>query len=98
MSGWRVPDNFRSDGCTFAPDRWFGKDLTPACRLHDFLRLYDLVPVEEADRIFYHKLLELGAPRLLARIYWVGVKLLRPFREKPQKLPLWWEQYRRPLE
>lgn len=94
FNGWKVPAAFVSDGCTFVPDSWFGKDLTNACALHDFLRVYDLCPIEQADREFHSFLLFLGAPKLLARVYWIGVKLLRPFREDIKPLPTIWEKYR----
>ncbi len=31
-----IPEDFTSDYCTFCADRWFGVDLRPACRKHDW--------------------------------------------------------------
>lgn len=81
FAGWSVPDDFKSDGCTGAPDSWFGIDLTPACRLHDFLRRhlvwYNIVTVQEADKLLKHHIRALGAPRFLGHFYWLGVKITR---------------------
>ena len=53
FEGWRVPPEFVSDGCTWAPDKLLRVDLKPACVWHDWARR-QLVPftdmtIEEAD-------------------------------------------------
>lgn len=93
FEGWRVPPGFRSDGCTFAPDSWFGRDLKPACVLHDFLRRHGVIPVPEADKLFRRHLIALGAPAWLARIYWLVVKLTRPWFSAVRPLPGNWAEY-----
>ena len=97
FNGWRVPPGFKSDGCTWAPDEWFGTDLKPACILHDFLRRYALVTVQDADRIFHRYLIALGAPRWLARFYWFVVKITRWRFKHTEKLPYDWSEYRTPV-
>jgi len=93
---WTIPKGFVSDRCTWAPDRWFGIDLSPACILHDFLRRYAIVSVREADRELHAQLLALGAPRWLARFYWFAVKVTRPWFRRTQTLPWAWRSYRFP--
>jgi len=93
---WTIPEGFVSDGCTWAPDRWFGVDLSPACLLHDFLRRYAIVTVREADRELHAQLIELGAPRWLARFYWFVVKITRPWFRRTEALPRKWRAYRLP--
>lgn len=102
--GFAVPKEFRSDGCTWAPDRLFGVDLTPACRLHDFLLTYEIVPDRDANNIFRDHLKSLGER-------WIPkTSFTRKFRRQLWAIPvqvyylivrLWWLQpfghRRRPL-
>lgn len=67
-----------SSGCSFAPDKLLGIDLKPACVLHDYLRLYGNMSTKKVDSIFYRHLLYLGAPKWLAFIYWLGVRIASP--------------------
>lgn len=88
-----VPEDFQSDGCTCAPDGLFGHDYRPACRVHDFLRAYAVVSVRDADRYFHRALLDCGAPRWVARLYWFWVKLARPWFARTRELPEAWDDY-----
>jgi len=89
--GWAVPGGFESDGCTWAPDRLFGVDLRPACVWHDWARRhlvhYRRMTVGEADKLFRDYLVQLGAPKWLARVYWFGVKFMRPWFRATRPLP-----------
>ena len=91
FEGWRVPNGFSSDGCTFAPDTLFGVNLKPACVLHDFARRhlvhYRALTVSEADALFRRHLKALGAPSWLATLYWFAVKITRPWFQKTQPIP-----------
>lgn len=96
FDGWRVPPDFNNDGCTFAPD-WVRVNLYPACNMHDFqcrhLVYEGILTVQEADWIFRRHLIHLGCPKLVARLYWIAVKLMRPFREDRAPLPFKWKLY-----
>lgn len=78
-----VPVGFETDYCTFAPDRFFGYDLTEACVAHDYMRRILVVrgelTVQGADWLFRAHLREL-APRWVATLYWLGVKANRLWR------------------
>jgi hypothetical protein len=94
FEGWRVPTNFVSDGCTLAKDgRW-----SDACIMHDFLRRHAIVSKREADAIFYRHLLHLGAGRIRAALYWIGVRITAPFATRTYKLPPEWAEYAKPIE
>lgn len=97
FDGWRVPRDFHNDGCTCAPDRLFGIDLLPACEMHDFQcrhLVHDrYMTVQQADWIFRRHLIALGLPPLVARLYWIAVKLARPWRQDRAPLPLRWQPY-----
>lgn len=95
--GWRVPDGFKSDGCTLAPDSWFGANLKPACILHDFQRRYGLLPIPDADAMLNRHLIALGAPAWLAFLYYLGCVLLRPFFKATMGLPYQWRDYAKPV-
>lgn len=96
FDGWRVPPEFRNDGCTFAPD-WAGVNLYPACNMHDFQcrhLVHDrYMTVQQADWIFRRHLIALGCPPLIARAYWLAVKVMRPFRDDRAPLPSRWQLY-----
>ena len=100
FEGWRTPSDFKSDGCTMAPDRWLTLKgwvhLGDACVLHDFLRNYALTSVKEADAIFRRHLISLGAPLYMAWLYWIMVKKARPYFTRTFILPYKWEEYRTP--
>lgn len=97
FDGWRIPPDFRSDGCTLAPDRLFGIDLRPACRMHDFHRVYLVhdryMTVQQADWIFRRHLIALGCPPIIARLYWLAVKIARPWFMAGKPLPDRWAEY-----
>lgn len=98
FEGWSVPVDFDSDGCTFAPDTWFGVNLKPACVMHDFQRkhvvYYGALTVQEADKLFKRHLRALGAPRLLSHLYWLAVKLARSKFSTTKPMPTTaWNQY-----
>lgn len=97
FDGWRLPPDFRNDGCTCAPDTVFGVDLLPACEMHDFHSRHlvndGYMTVQEADWIFRRHLISLGCPPLVARIYWFAVKIVRPFRNDRAPLPDKWRAY-----
>lgn len=97
FDGWSVPPDFRNDGCTCAPDRWFGIDLRPACEMHDFHARHLVhdryMTVQQADWIFRRHLIALGLPPLVARLYWLAVKLARPWRRDRAPLLLRWLAY-----
>lgn len=100
FEGWSVPDDFDSDGCTFAPDRWFNVDLKPACIMHDFQRKYAVYygePVQDVDKRFKRHLRSLGAPRFLGHLFWLVVKLARRWYSttKPVPKPEWLEYLKR---
>lgn len=83
FEGWRVPPEFVSDGCTWAPDKLLRVDLKPACVWHDWARR-QLVPftdmtIEEADAHFYRYLIKQGLWRPVGRVYWNMVKFARRF-------------------
>lgn len=96
FEGWRVPDAFESDGCTGTADgkrnRWM-----PACRMHDFHRRHEIVSKRDADSIFYRHLLHLGASRLRARLYWLGVRITAPLANRTYRLPPEWAEYAKPI-
>lgn len=66
----RVPPDFLSDGCSCAPDRLFGVDLTPACRLHDAAYCARLWPPGTLDQAWRS-----GADRQLG----IDVRAVLPF-------------------
>lgn len=100
--GWVVPEGFVSDGCTCAPDELFGVDLRPACEWHDWARRhlvhYGVMTVQEADKLFKAYLIRLGLPRWCAHLYWLGVKIGRPWfsRTYPVPRPEWLRYVRKP--
>lgn len=73
MLGPKPPDNFKSDGCTWAPDFWKGIDLRPACFYHDWAYESKLISKWFADYYFYGNLRQLGMPIIPALFYWLGV-------------------------
>ncbi len=87
--GWRVPPGFVSDGCTLAPD--FG--WSNACVMHDFMRRHAVVSTREADSIFRRHMVALGAPRLVAFLYWLMVRVTGPFFGATKPLPAGWAEY-----
>lgn len=97
FDGWRVPPDFHNDGCTCAPDRLFGIDLRPACEMHDFQSRYLVrdryMTVQMADWIFRRHLIALGLPAIVARMYWLAVKIVRPWRHDRAALPEKWVAY-----
>jgi hypothetical protein len=97
FEGWRVPTNFVSDGCTGVSDGKANK-YAPACVLHDFLRRHAIVSKRAADAIFYRNLLNLGAGRIRASLYWIGVRITAPFATRTYKLPPEWAEYAKPIE
>lgn len=96
FEGWQVPPAFPSDRCTDAPDHWNHHDLRPACALHDFQRRYGLVPVDDADRRLKRFLMYLGAPHWLAQLYYIGVKLMRPWFMKTEPFPDYYKGFDKP--
>lgn len=93
--GWCPPPDYYNDGCTMAPDSLFGIDLRPACTLHDWLRRhvvhYGGISVRAADAVFRSHLKALGLPSWAATVYWLMVKLFRPWfrRTYPIDRPEW---------
>ena len=104
FEGWRTPADFISDGCTLSPDRWFcfhkmkWVDLTDACILHDFHRLYRIVTPKESDKIFRRHLIHVGAPRYIAYFYWFMLKKTRKYFTRTEELPICWEKYAKKVE
>jgi len=76
--------------------RWV--DLTDACILHDFLRLYAIVTPNEADRVFRRHLIHIGAPRYMAWFYWYGLRHTRKYFTRTEELPVQWEDYAKKVE
>ncbi len=90
FEGWRVPPGFKCDGCTGVPDRLFSIDLEPACILHDFMRRHAIVPAAEADKLFRRHMIALGAPAWLARLFWLVIKVARPWFYYTEPVPTKW--------
>ncbi len=99
IDGWYVPVGFYSDGLTGAPESWFGNTLTNAGIWHDWARRhlvhYNVITVQEADRLFHKFLIQLGAPRWLARLYWFWVKITRNRYKTTQPIRPEWQDYLR---
>jgi hypothetical protein len=76
MTGPKPPVWFVGDGCTFAPDRLFGHELTEACRYHDWAYRCD-VPLSrwKADWYLFKNLRECGCHRRWAWYYWGAVRI-----------------------
>ena len=95
--GWRVPVDFEGDGCTMAPDRWITfkgwVSLKKPCRLHDFLRIYDIIKTSKADKILREHLIDVGAPVYVAYTYWIVVRIASNFNDGYTQLPPRWEEY-----
>ena len=93
--GWRVPDEFRSDGCTLPFFLFFLSPLlTPykdACRLHDWCRRhlvhYRIMTVQDADDLFRLHMIHLGAWGWFARAAWAFVSVTRRFYRRTQPVP-----------
>lgn len=72
------------DWCSLSPDSIFGVDISVACKKHDYA-YYDLYKKvnnpknqakrKEADRLLKERIIELGAPRWIACIYYFMVRL-----------------------
>lgn len=80
MVGPYPPVEFVSNGCTCSPDEVDGVDLRPSCHWHDFR--YSIPGTEDdrrqADKDFRWNLMQCGASRRLAGVYyrrvrWFGV-------------------------
>lgn len=81
----KIPDSFKSDGCTLAPDylpvikhfhiTWMC--VKGACRRHDYLR--SVVDAPLADRILKRELQNMGVVSPIPHLYWLAVKLARVF-------------------
>lgn len=97
FDGWRVPPDFHNDGCTWAPDKWLGLYLRPACEMHDFQSRHlvhdGYLTVQQADWIFRRHLIALGLNPFVARLYWIAVKLARPWRKDRAPLPDRWKAF-----
>lgn len=106
IDGWKVPPEFRSDGCTCAPDRLFGVDLRPACIWHDWARRHlvhhGMMTVKMADARLHRFLVELlsrtgqlnAVTRMIARLYWLVAKVLRSRFRATQTVPTRaWDSY-----
>lgn len=94
FDGWRVPDDFISDGCTLARDGRRNR-YRPACVLHDFLRRHAIVPASDADEILRRHMLALGASRVLAWVYWLGARVTAKIFPRTQPLPLRWVSFQK---
>ena len=102
FDNWIVPAAFQSDGCTIPFGlRTFAKWIldsdkaTPACRLHDFLRRHAVwhgLPVSTADAIFRRALKYYGLKSWQATLYWLFVKLTRPWFSATYKMPPEWQR------
>lgn len=102
FEGWRVPPDFKSDGCTFpGPLALFkgvmqAAEYKPACILHDWHRnhvtFYGMT-MAEADAIFRRYLKHMGAPSWKATIYWGATKLGRVFYRNSSPVPERWMYY-----
>ena len=72
----QMPKGFVDDGCSAAPDRIFGRDLRPACRVHDYFyctRAWPAGQMDQAHRERADTLLGAGVRSLLPRgLGWLG--------------------------
>ena len=91
FEGWRVPIGYQSDGCTCAPDKVLGINISECCIWHDWARHhlvhYKRMTPQEADAHFRRFLKKKGAPSWVATIYWVAVKLFRRRFNKTYPIP-----------
>lgn len=97
FEGWTVPKGFLTDGCTCSPDKPLGYDIRECCILHDWLRRhvvhYGHITVSEADKVFRRFMKAKGVPSWLATIYWLGVKIMRPFWSRTAPVKPGWFRY-----
>lgn len=72
-------DPSKSDGCTGAPDGWWGS----ACKLHDQDRWNASTPQDRkaSDGVFYQRMLDAGAPPAVAGLYYYGVRSQAVFKD-----------------
>lgn len=103
--------NFESDGCSIIPDRWFTR---VCCIEHDFYyrnqHLVGIYDRAEADRRLRDCLINNGAGKIRAWLYWTAVRCFGGFAWRsastnvPVKLPEHWmcpkdvDWYRRYLQ
>ncbi len=59
---------FKSDGCSMWFDRWQGRDLYPACFLHD-LKYWAGYPGEDVERLIADAELMIDVARILGSTY-----------------------------
>lgn len=64
-----VPDDFKSDGCTYAPDLNFRE----CCRQHDYLRRFDIVTTREADKML-RQCIRAKSNGFIAWVYFLAVR------------------------
>ncbi len=103
IRNWVVPAGFVSDGCTFPGILKLFKGMMKTdeyylgCVLHDFLRRYAIVSVEEADAELKRYIRDDLGDHFRAQIYWLFVKFGRALYTKIYQLPPEWEKYRKPI-
>lgn len=101
--GWRVPPKFASDGCSvpfflrpalaivYALLAMKESRYVAACIWHDWARRhlvhYGLMTVQEADWAMRNYLRALGMKKWLAQVFWLGVKIMRPWFRKTRPIP-----------
>lgn len=100
LLGWTVPAGFVSDGCTFPGPLHHIRRLMRAdkyaegCILHDWLRRYGLCRISQADRLLREYIGDVAGDPWMADIYYLAVKLARPWFSKSVPLPPQWEKFR----
>ena len=67
-----IPKNYKSDGCTFAPDMNFGE----CCRMHDYLRQQNKVSAHRADTLMRDCIRDRQG-WLIAYIYFLAVRFAK---------------------
>lgn len=71
---YNIPKDFKSDGCTLAPNFNFKQ----CCIEHDYLRRYKIISKSKADKNLRECINSKGHP-ILAWIYWIFVRVAGVF-------------------
>ena len=73
-----------TDWCSYSPDSWFGKDISQACKKHDYA-YYDLYKQPrtkkniqkrlKADILLRKRIIKLSGYKIIAWLYYIAVRL-----------------------